>query len=48
MYGYMPPAIPQAYEEMDLRSTKEKLDELKQWRREALAAHEFARQRMAL
>jgi hypothetical protein len=48
MYGYAPPAIPQAYENIDLRSTKEKFDELEHWRREALAAHEFARQRMAL
>jgi len=48
MYGYAPPAIPQAYEEMDLRSTKQKFEDLERWRREALATHEFARQRMAL
>jgi transposase InsO family protein len=42
IYGYMPPAIPQAYENLDLRSTKEKFNKPEQWRREALAAHQFA------
>ena len=47
MYGYQPPAIPPAFEDINFPNIEERLQMLTKWRNEALAAHEFARARMA-
>jgi len=47
MYGYPPPAIPSTFEDSNFPNAEERLQSLAAWRQEALAAHEFACQRMA-
>ena len=45
--GYQPPAIPIAFDNSSFPTAKHRLNNLEQWRQEALSAHELARQRMA-
>jgi len=47
MYGYPPPTIPSIFENSNFPNAEERLQSLAAWRQEALAAHEFACQRMA-
>ena len=45
-YGLAPKAIPEAFEYHDYPKTEERLQQLTQWRNDALLAHEYMRQKM--
>ena len=45
-YGLAPKAIPEAFEYHDYPKTEERLQQLTQWRNDALLAHEYTRQKM--
>ena len=46
MYGQAPLALPQAFEYSEHPTAKARIAQLDQWRRDAIIAHEHARQRM--
>jgi len=46
MFGYAPPALPTSFEDTNIPELDERLQLLSRIRREALTAHEIARQRM--
>ncbi len=46
--GYQPQGIPETFSQTKVPSLEERMERMTQWRKDAQAAHEIARQRMAL